>query len=117
MKTMQILSDFHHFSDDIGKTSVFDQNIDWSLIYALLMLATNFICTLLIVYRIVRSTQRLFLFRSIISALIESSAIYTLALIVYLVLVGRNTMAGDYADIVGAYIRVKTSLDYVLFTG
>ncbi len=42
--------------------------------------------------------------------------IYTLTLIVYLALVGRSMMAANYADIVAAYIRVKTSLDENLFS-
>ncbi len=62
-------------------------------------------------YRIVRSARRLLLFRRITSALIESTMIYTLALIVYLVLVGRNMMDAYYAYIVAAYARVKTALD------
>ncbi|PBK61730.1 hypothetical protein ARMSODRAFT_1025456 [Armillaria solidipes] len=111
MKTMQIFSGIVTERGNIAQTNGFVQNIDWSLIYALLTLATNLICTLLIVYQIIRFAQRLFLFRSIISALIESSAIYTLTLIVYLALTGRNILAAYYADIVAAYIRVKTSLD------
>ncbi|SJL15561.1 uncharacterized protein ARMOST_19062 [Armillaria ostoyae] len=105
MKIMQILSNFTYSTDDISKTAVFQQNIDWLLIYALLMLVTNLICTILMVYQIIHFAQRLFLFRSIISALIESSAIYTLVLIMYLALVGKNTMAAYYADVLAAYIR------------
>ncbi|KAK0185429.1 hypothetical protein F5146DRAFT_1005415 [Armillaria mellea] len=41
----------------------------------------------------------------IISALIESSAIYTLALVVYLVLLRGNTMSAAYSDIVATYVR------------
>ncbi len=109
MKTMQIkfLLDF---TRDISGNEHFAQNIDWPLIYASLMLATNLICTLLIVYRIVRFAHRLLLFRSVISAVIESSGIFTLASIVFLALVGRNTIAAFYADIVVAYVKVKTSL-------
>ncbi|PBK96082.1 hypothetical protein ARMGADRAFT_1028298 [Armillaria gallica] len=114
MKTMQILNDLHNYTYDISNTRLFAQNIDWSLIYALLVLATNLICTLLIVYRIIRFAQRLFLFRSIISALIESSAIYTLVLIVYLALVGRNMMVAYYADMVAAYIRAFSPTFLVL---
>ncbi|SJL15473.1 uncharacterized protein ARMOST_18971 [Armillaria ostoyae] len=105
MKTMQLLSGFFDSTDDISKTGGFAQNINWSLIYALLILATNLICTLSIVYRIICFAHRLLLSRSIISALIESSAIYTLALVVYLALVGRNMTAAFYADVVAAYIR------------
>ncbi len=111
MKTLQILSNFLDSTDDISENGGFARHIDWTLIYALLMLTTNLLCTLLIVYQIVRFTRRLFRFQSVISALIQSSGIYTLALIVYLSLVGRNMMAAFYADVVTAYIRVKTYLD------
>ncbi len=106
---MQILSGFLDSTADISKNGDFVQNIDWSLIYGLLSLATNLICTLLIVYQIICLAYRLFLFRNIISALIESCTIYTLVLIVYLVLVGMNLVVAYYADIVAAYIKVKIS--------
>ncbi len=109
MKAMQLFSDihlFHYFSQG----TLFLTEINWSLIYIVLHLTTTLMCTLLIVYRIVRFAHRLFLFRHIISALIESAMIYTLMLIVYLALVGRNLMAAYYADIVAAYVKVKISL-------
>ncbi|KAK0244824.1 hypothetical protein EDD85DRAFT_946121 [Armillaria nabsnona] len=102
MKIMQILSDSLHNS---VKTGVLAATIDWPLIYLLLTLTTTVMCTLLIVYRIVRFAHRLLFFRSIISALIESSAIYTLALIGFLMVQKRNLMAANYADIMLAYIR------------
>ncbi|KAK0472612.1 hypothetical protein IW261DRAFT_1424204 [Armillaria novae-zelandiae] len=107
MKIMQIHNDFLHSTDNISNIKVFGPNINWSLIYALLSLATNLTCTLLIVYKIIHSAPRLFLFQiqRIISALIESSMIYTLALIMYLALAGRNMMAGGYTEIIAVYMR------------
>ncbi|KAK0222389.1 hypothetical protein IW262DRAFT_1460735 [Armillaria fumosa] len=105
MKTMQLLSDFLYSTHDISSLAVLGPNIDWSLIYAVLSLTTNLICTLLMVYKIIRFAQRLFLFQRIISALIETCMLYTLALIVYLALVSRNTLAANYAAILVAYIR------------
>lgn len=107
MKTLQILSTFP--IDEISNTGGFVQNINWVSIYAVLTLITTLVCTILIVYRIVRFAHRLLFFRSIISALIESSTIYTLALILYLVLEGRNMTATEYADIFAAYVKVKRS--------
>ncbi|KAK0244839.1 hypothetical protein EDD85DRAFT_979891 [Armillaria nabsnona] len=111
MKVMQIFSAFHNVTYDISKTGVFAVQIDWSLIYILLTLTATVLCTVLIVYRIVHFTHRLLLFRSIISALIESSAIYTLALILYLALVARNMTAAYYTDTFAAYVRVRRSPD------
>ncbi|KAK0220533.1 hypothetical protein IW262DRAFT_1461805 [Armillaria fumosa] len=105
MKGMQTYSDIHilHLSDSIGLNEYVAQ-IDWPLIYSLMTLATNLMCTLLIVYRII-SFARIFSFRSVISAMIESSAIYSLAMIVYLVLVGRDLLSASYADIIVGYSK------------
>ncbi|SJL15476.1 uncharacterized protein ARMOST_18974 [Armillaria ostoyae] len=105
MKIMETLSVVYSSTDDISKIGVFAPQIDWSLIYIVLTLTTTVLCTVLILYRIGRFAHRLLLFRSIISALIESSAIYTLALVVYLALVRGNTMSAAYADIVATYVR------------
>ncbi len=113
MKIMQILSESLHNS---VKTGVLAAKIEWPLIYLLLTLTTTVMCTFLIVYRIVHFAHRLLFFRSIISALIESSAIYTLALIVFLMVQKRNSMAADYADIILPYARVKRYLYLFLFS-
>ena len=110
MKAMQIFSDFQGVSE-VSKNGLYAAEIDWPLIYAVLSLTTTLMCTILILYRIVRFACSLLLFRRIISALIESVMLYTLMLIMYLALVGRNIMAAYYADTVAAYARVKTSLD------
>ncbi len=99
MKTIQTLSNLHSFTDEISKSSEFAGEIDWSLIYILMTLATTVICTILILYRIIRLAHRVSLFRSIISTLAESSAMYSLVLIVYLALVVKNLRVAYYADI------------------
>ncbi len=81
------------------------------LIYISLTLATTLICTILIVYRIIRLAQRLFLFRNILSALIESSAMYTLALMVFLAMVVSDIETSNYANIIVVYVKVKRSLN------
>ncbi len=106
---MQIYSVFNDSTHDIRKIA-FIASIDWSLIYILMMLATTLMCTTLILYRIVCLAQRIFLFRSVISALIESSAIYTMTLIMYLALVVRNVDAAYYGDTIVAYTKVDQFL-------
>ncbi|KAK0244820.1 hypothetical protein EDD85DRAFT_809742 [Armillaria nabsnona] len=105
MKTMQILSDFHNFPDNVSESTRFAAEINWSLIYILMTLATTVICIILITCRIVRLAHRISSFRSLISTLIETSAMYSLALVVYLVLVAKNLEAAYYADLLAAYIR------------
>ncbi|KAK0460272.1 uncharacterized protein EV420DRAFT_1535964, partial [Desarmillaria tabescens] len=106
MKVMQILSDLLNSSNGFSEAGGFAAKTDWSLIYILMTLVTTLFCTLLIVYRIIRFAHRLLLFRSIIYALTESCVIYSLALIVYLALVGKNMAAAYYVDIVAAYVKV-----------
>ncbi|KAK0460269.1 uncharacterized protein EV420DRAFT_1535953, partial [Desarmillaria tabescens] len=107
MKVIQILSTFRDSTGhDISDAGGFAAKIDWSLIYILMTLVTTLFCTLLIVYRIIRFAHRLLLFRSIIYALTESCVIYSLALIVYLALVGKNMRAAFYADTVATYVKV-----------
>ncbi|PBK96154.1 hypothetical protein ARMGADRAFT_1077667 [Armillaria gallica] len=105
MKTMQILSDLHNFTDDIRKSARFAAEINWSLIYILMTLATTVVCIILITYRIVRLAHRISSFRSIITTLIETSATYSLVLVVYLALVAKNLEAAYYADLFAAYVR------------
>ncbi|KAK0244843.1 hypothetical protein EDD85DRAFT_932833 [Armillaria nabsnona] len=107
MKAMQILSvSFHNSNHDISKTNFFTMaEIDWSLIYILLTLATTLICTLLIVYRIIRHAPWMSASRKLIEMLVESSAMYSISLIVYLVLLSKNSESTYYADIISAYVK------------
>ncbi|KAK0430834.1 hypothetical protein EV421DRAFT_1931817 [Armillaria borealis] len=106
MKIIQTLSNLLSFTYDISKSAQFAGEIDWSLIYILMTLATTVICTILILYRIVRLAHRISLFRSIISTLVESSAMYSLVLIVYLALVVKNLEIAYYADTFASYVKV-----------
>ncbi|KAK0185438.1 hypothetical protein F5146DRAFT_1143893 [Armillaria mellea] len=105
MRTMQILSDFNIPAGDISKDAVF-ANIDWPLIYILMMLTTTLMCTVLIVYRIIRLAKKIILFRDIIAALIESAAMYTLVLIMYLAMTAANIAANNYTEIFMIYVQV-----------
>ncbi len=104
---MQIRSTFINTTSDIGNTGVFAADIDWALIYLSLTLATTLLCTLLIVYRIVRLASGVSSYGRIIEIVIESSAMYSLTLIVYLALVARNLGSAYYADMIMAYIKVR----------
>ncbi len=82
-----MFSNFYSFTDEINKTRSFEAEIDWSLIYILLTLSTTIICTLLIIYRIIRHAPGTTASRKKVDMLIETSAIYSLSLIIYLGLV------------------------------
>ncbi|PBK96202.1 hypothetical protein ARMGADRAFT_1028392 [Armillaria gallica] len=83
---------------DITIAVQFAVDVNWSLIYIVLMLATMFMCTFLIVYHTTWHTPRISASRKIIKMLIKSSAIYSISLIIYLGLVSHNLESGYYAD-------------------
>ncbi|PBK96136.1 hypothetical protein ARMGADRAFT_1142865 [Armillaria gallica] len=92
-------------TDNVSKTNVFEVDINWALIYILLTLAIALLCTFLIIYRILRHAPEIATSRKIIAMLIESLALYSLSLIIYIALVSRNLKASYYADTIAAYIR------------
>ncbi len=110
MKGMQIFGDFHSTNNI---STQFASDVDWSLIYVVLILATTVMCTLLIVYRIVRHAPGMSTSRKIIEMLIESSAMYSISMIVYLALVSKNSETGIYADIIAAYVRVSSHHNFI----
>ncbi|PBK96148.1 hypothetical protein ARMGADRAFT_1061787 [Armillaria gallica] len=103
MKGMQMFSDIRNLNDN--KDVPFAAQIDWSLIYIILVLATTLLCTFLIIYRIVRYTPEISAARKIVEIFIESSAMYSLSLIIYVALVSKNLQVGYYADTIAAYVR------------
>ncbi|KAK0244819.1 hypothetical protein EDD85DRAFT_946116 [Armillaria nabsnona] len=105
MKPMQILSAVRNFTHDLSGDASFEPDIDWSLIYAFLTLATTLMCALLIVYRIVRHAPGMSASRKIVEMLIESCAMYSVSLIIYLALVLKNSEFSYHADIIAAYVR------------
>ncbi|KAK0244896.1 hypothetical protein EDD85DRAFT_785263 [Armillaria nabsnona] len=83
----------------------FTTEINWSLVYILLTLSTTVMCTVLIVYRLLRYAPGISASRKLVEMLIESSSIYSLSLIIYLVMVSKNLESSFYADIVAAYCK------------
>ncbi|KAK0244827.1 hypothetical protein EDD85DRAFT_785194 [Armillaria nabsnona] len=104
-KVMQMFSDICTLTDNISKNAQFATDIDWSLIYIVLILATTLLCTFLIIYPIFRHAPEISASCKIVEILIESSAMYSLSLIIYVALVSKNLEAGYYADIIAAYVR------------
>ncbi|PBK96120.1 hypothetical protein ARMGADRAFT_1028328 [Armillaria gallica] len=109
MKIMQILSSFHSSTNSISTTEMFAVDINWALIYILLTLSTTIMCTLLIVYRIIRHNSKMNTSHKIIEMLIQSSAMYSLSLLIYLAMVSKNSESESsyYADTIAAYVKVK----------
>ncbi|KAK0244795.1 hypothetical protein EDD85DRAFT_946094 [Armillaria nabsnona] len=102
-KSMQIRGTFIDTGNNGGSAAF----IDWTLIYLSLTLATTLLCTLLIVYCIVRLASGVSSYGKIVEIVVESSAMYSLTLIVYLALVTRNLDSSMYyTDTITAYIKV-----------
>ncbi len=74
-------------------------------------MATTIFCTLLILYRIVTHSHRpggmgIRLFRGVIEIIVESALIYSISLLVYVILVARESSGGPYADVIASSARV-----------
>ncbi|PBK64443.1 hypothetical protein ARMSODRAFT_1023041 [Armillaria solidipes] len=85
-------------------------------IYVSLMLATTLLCTLLIVYRILSiewaktklegtRTCSFGAYRNVIEILVESAALYSAALTVFVVFVFQNEVDSGYSEIIAEFIR------------
>ncbi|KAK0460275.1 uncharacterized protein EV420DRAFT_257526 [Desarmillaria tabescens] len=105
-KMIQLVSILRYETQSIEDTegSTPDPQFDFSVIYLSLTLVTTLSCTALIVYRILRVTG-VHSYCGILEALIESSAIYSMSLIIYLVLVICGLDGCFYADIFMMYIK------------
>ncbi|KAK0465934.1 uncharacterized protein EV420DRAFT_1709344 [Desarmillaria tabescens] len=83
------------------------------VLYSAFILATTLWCTLLIIYRIVTVVRAgaqaglggLGAYRHVIEVFVESSALYSLSLIVYVAVFCYDTPAGAYIDVVAGVAR------------
>ncbi|KAK0222368.1 hypothetical protein IW262DRAFT_976213 [Armillaria fumosa] len=103
MKAMQLFSLLHNVTNAIS--TQFAPDVNWSLINVMLMLATTVWCTFCIVYCVAQHFQEMGASCKIIKMLIESSAMYSTSLIIYLVVVSQNLNSGYYTDVISAYVR------------
>ncbi|KAK0430040.1 hypothetical protein EV421DRAFT_1913494 [Armillaria borealis] len=79
----------------------------WSILYISFLMATTIFCTLLIIYRIVSITggTGIRLYRGVIEIIVESALIYSVSLLMYVVLVARESPGGPYADAIASSAR------------
>ena len=100
-----------------------DTDLHKLVLYATFSLATTIWCTLLIVYQILSVGQansgaegRLGAYWHVIEVLVESSALYSVCLIIYVACLASNNLGGDYADILASISRVGKPSFYNIFT-
>ncbi|KAK0437700.1 hypothetical protein EV421DRAFT_2038171 [Armillaria borealis] len=79
----------------------------WSILYISFLITTTIFCTLLIIYRIVTITGGMGIrsYRGIIEIIVESALIYSVSLLVYVVLIARESSGGPYADVIASSAR------------
>ncbi len=109
MKGFEVYYTFHTLEDSI-QDQLYYGNLDmWIILYVSCNLATTILCTLLIMYRIITVSHRgmgIQYFRGIIEIIIESALIYSIALLVYIIIVVRNSFEVPYVDILAVFTRV-----------
>ncbi len=93
--------------------------VDWTLAYLSLSLTVTLLCTILIVVRIVtvgRANRDTALdgYRLIIELIIESAALLSVILIIYMATYARGAYASIYVDVIAASIRVRLRLLYMI---
>ncbi|SJL15164.1 uncharacterized protein ARMOST_18649 [Armillaria ostoyae] len=85
-------------------------SVDWTTVYLSLSLAVTLLCTILIVFRIVtvgRANRDAALggYRSIIEIIVESAALLSIIVIIYMVTYARGAYTSIYVDAIAASIR------------
>ncbi len=87
----------------------------FEMLYLPFLLATTLSCTLLIIYRVLtvtgatsRGTEgRLRVFHRLVEVLVESSALYSITLILDLVFIIRGSWGEFYSDVIGGIAKVR----------
>ncbi len=87
------------------------------IIYSSSILATTLWCTVLIIYRIVTVARAgrggLRAYRHVIEVFIESSALYSITLILYIGLYSRDDQISNYIGVVTGIARVWSYLNFL----
>ncbi|KAK0483758.1 hypothetical protein IW261DRAFT_978524 [Armillaria novae-zelandiae] len=95
---------------NVNQASAQGTSIDLTTVYIAMALATTLLCTVLIVYRIVsvggaQYASGIRTYRGAIEVVVESAALFSISLVIYVVLAARNSVADDYLDIIAAAFR------------
>ncbi|PBK64681.1 hypothetical protein ARMSODRAFT_1022952 [Armillaria solidipes] len=91
-------------SDELSKYG----GTKWTILYTSLILATTLMCTFLIVYRILSVggiKAGLRTYRGVVEVIVESAALYSTILIIYISLKARDELCSVYADAISASIK------------
>ncbi|KAK0210885.1 hypothetical protein DFS33DRAFT_1378862 [Desarmillaria ectypa] len=110
IKSIQTYHGLRDMVDSVSQESAQGTSIDLTTVYIAMALATTLLCTILIVYRIVsvggaRYASGIRTYRGAIEVVVESAALFSVSLIIYVALVAHNSVADDYLDVIAAAFR------------
>ncbi|KAK0431791.1 hypothetical protein EV421DRAFT_2041037 [Armillaria borealis] len=105
---IKAVQNYHLIHEAWKGDAVFNDNTDWTTVYLSLGLAATLMCTLLIVYRILSVggiKAGLRTHWGVVEVIVESAALYSTILIIYISLNARNELCSAYADVITSSIK------------
>ncbi|KAK0240007.1 hypothetical protein EDD85DRAFT_470865 [Armillaria nabsnona] len=110
IKSIQTYHGLRDLVDSVSQESAQGTSIDLTTVYIAMALTTTLLCTVLIVYRIVsvggaQYASGIRTYRGAIEVVVESAALFSVSLIIYVALVAHNSVADDYLDVIAAAFR------------
>ncbi|KAK0199288.1 hypothetical protein DFS33DRAFT_1388789 [Desarmillaria ectypa] len=105
---------YHYFMDasNIAAPTTYDAFHPWMILYISFILSTTILCTILIIYRIIKVTSHtgrgcagIQSYKGAIEILAESALLYSLALLLEAIFLFHDSSAWDYIDIVAGVVR------------
>ncbi len=113
---MEVYYNFHELQYNVPNQSYTGNLAMWTILFTSFHLATTILCTLLIINRIITVSHRgmgIQSFRGIIEIIVESALMYSIALLMYIILVACDSFEAQYVALLAAYTRV--CFIYLLF--
>lgn len=110
MKIIEMYHVIHDVFEDVFNEPTYGNEGIWLILYLSFIMATTILCTLLITYRIVTVTRggmgSIQSYRGVIEIIVESALIHSITLLVYVILIARESTAASYIDRIADLARV-----------
>lgn len=106
---------YHYINNlmSVQDTTSYGDNTIWVILYVSFVLSTTILCTILIIYRIIkvvirteRGREGIQSYKGVIEILVESASLYSFVLVLYIIFIAHETMTAFFFDIVALVIRV-----------
>ncbi|SJL00529.1 uncharacterized protein ARMOST_03842 [Armillaria ostoyae] len=110
LKSLQTYHGLRDLVNSVSQESVQGTSIDWTTVYVAVALATTLLCTVLILYRIVsvggaQYASGIRTYRGTIEVVVESAALFSVSLSIYVALAAHNNEAANYLDVIATACR------------